>query len=539
MSKSMVLTLGHNSSAIVVQNGNILGGYEEERFSNIKSDSAFPNQAIERLIYQFGKHYDDVCIGHWFTSGMISANKYINMPMIEALSDGRVHSIQNGLSHHDSHLLSAKVFAEHYDFPKKHLAIVADGFGTYGECISIYDCDHTGHRLLNRYFGYGNSLGMLYQYATAYLDMKMHNHEYKLLGYEAHIKEALTDTEIDFIHTIIFDDSSVWLKKMIREDVSRDTDPVVNKSALAATQHDVANRLDGVLEQMEKTDCNIDQKRVIISYYVQGIVESVIGALVDLHAPKNLLVSGGLFYNVKLNSMLADRVEKFCVMPLAGDQGAGLGIYQAIHGNLKWPGHLAWGHRNLHNVEAAGIVVVDSDDDKSQILSVLADSILRDGAVNLVRGSMEFGPRSLCNTATIANPTMDVVEKINAMNDRTTIMPMAPAMTGEQVSRMLKDSEKVVGSLEYMVVTRDVKPDFINCMMGAAHHYAVNDRWTCRPQIVKSKDMLMTDLLENFGPLINTSFNYHGVPIAFEKESIEYSHNKQNQKSKITTVVIK
>ena len=264
MSKTMVLTLGHNSSAIVVQNGVILGGYEEERFSNIKSDSAFPNQAIERLMYHFGKHYNDVCIGHWFTSGMISANKYINMPMIEALSGGVVHSIQNGLSHHDSHLLSAKVFANYYDFPKKHLAIVADGFGTYGECITIYDCDHTGHRILSRYFGYGNSLGMLYQYTTAYLGMKMNNHEYKLLGYEAHIKEALSDTEIDFMHSIIFNDASDRVKKLILENIDRDTDPIVNKSALAATQHEVANLLDGILEQLEKTDCDLEKKRIII-----------------------------------------------------------------------------------------------------------------------------------------------------------------------------------------------------------------------------------------------------------------------------------
>lgn len=538
MSKSMVLTLGHNSSAIVVQNGNILGGYEEERLSNIKSDSAFPNQAIERLIYRFGKHYDDVCIGHWFTSGMISANKYINMPMIEALSGGVVHSIQNGLSHHDSHLLSAKVFANYYDFPKKHLAIVADGFGTYGECITIYDCDHTGHRILSRYFGYGNSLGMLYQYTTAYLGMKMNNHEYKLLGYEAHIKEALSDTEIDFMHSIIFNDASTRVKTLILENIDRDTDPIVNKSALAATQHEVANLLDGILEQLEKTDCDLEQKRIIISYYVQGIVESVIASLIDLHKPRNLLVSGGLFYNVKLNSMLADKVEKLCVMPLAGDQGAGLGIYQAVHGDLKWPGHLAWGHRNLHNVEGDGIITIDSSNIDSAI-EVASQQIIKDGCVNIVRDSMEFGPRSLCNTATIADPTMDIVEKINAMNDRTTIMPMAPAMTSEQVSSMLKDSQKVVGSLEYMITTRDVNPEFVDSMKGAAHHYPVNGRWTCRPQVVGSNDVLMTELLEGFGPLINTSFNYHGVPIAFEKESIEYSHSKQNEKSKIATIVIK
>lgn len=533
MSKSLVLTLGHNASAIVVKNGQILGGYEEERFSKVKSDSSFPIQSINRLMYRFGKHFDDVCIGHWFTSGMISANKYIDSDVIKNLT-GTVHSIQVGLTHHDSHLLSAKVFADYYDFPKNCLAIVADGFGTFGECITLYDCNNTGHKVINRFFGYGKSLGMLYQYATAYLDMKMHNHEYKMLGYEAHIDQVLSPEKIKTLGEMILGDASKWVKDFYRETIDKDTDPVVNKAALAATQHEIANRLDGVLEKLEITGYSLLEKRIVIAYYVQGIVEAVMLSLINLHKPKNLLVVGGLFYNVKLNSLLADNVQRFCVMPLAGDQGAGLGVYHGIHGDLKWPGHLAWGHRNLSNIEGSGIVTVNEDD----ALQVIAEEIIKNKMVNVVRGSMEFGPRSLCNTATLAIPDMDVVEKINEMNDRTTVMPMAPAMSCEQVSTMLEDTDKIVGSLEYMIVTRKVKPEFVDKMKGASHEYSLHGYSTCRPQEIKRSDELMSDLTDTFGPLINTSFNYHGVPIAFEKETIEYSHNMQNLKSNIKTVVI-
>ncbi|MFZ1703525.1 MAG: hypothetical protein WAT79_04215, partial [Saprospiraceae bacterium] len=98
----MVLTLGHNSSAIVVLNGEILGGYEEERFSNKKSDSSFPYQAINRLKKMYGGTYDDVCIGHWFTGGNITNSKYIDMKEIVSMSSN-IHSICDGLTHHDSH----------------------------------------------------------------------------------------------------------------------------------------------------------------------------------------------------------------------------------------------------------------------------------------------------------------------------------------------------------------------------------------------------------------------------------------------------
>jgi carbamoyltransferase len=532
MSKSLVLTLGHNSSAILVENGQILAGYEEERFSKIKSDSQFPIQSINKIESIFGAgEYDSVCVGHWFTAGILANQKYVDMGELVKRS-GVINSICTNVSHHDSHHLSAAVFAKSYDFPSEYTSIVADGFGTFGECISVYAVDRTGHRLLRRVFDYKNSLGMLYQYATAYMGMKMHNHEYKMLGYEAHITDVLTPSEIEQLDELILKESAKRLKAILQGEFGHDTDPVVNKTALAATQHEIGVLLDLVLLDMGRNISDRHNQREIISYFVQGVVEKVICSIVELHNPKNLLVSGGLFYNVKLNHRLADTVDKFCVMPLAGDQGAGLGVYQAYHGDLVWPKHLFWGHRALHSVNGAGIVNVQ---DEYDAIDVMRHRLMTDGAVNIVRGAMEFGPRSLCNTATIALPNMDIVHRINEMNDRTTVMPMAPAMTRDYAYNNLVDADKIVGSLEYMVATREINS---HLAPGASHYYPLTGKSTCRPQIVSESDVLMNSLLDEFGPLINTSFNYHGVPIAFEADSIEYSHDKQNGAGNITTVVI-
>jgi len=535
MPKSLVLTLGHNASAIAIQNGQILGGYEEERFTNIKSDSAFPRQSIERLMHYFGNHFDDVSIGHWFTAGSVFNNKYLDLDFIKSISTD-IYSIDAGLTHHDSHMLSTTAFGKYYGLPEDHMVLVADGFGTFGECISIYNRGlNNSCILLNRFFGYGKSLGMLYQYTTAYLGMKMHNHEYKMLGYEAHITEVLSASHIVCLNDIIANDAEKRVKSMFNEPIDKDMDPLVNKDALAAAQHEITNLLDGVLEQLELKDVSIFTKRVIIAYYVQNIVEAVIGSLVNLYKPQNLMVAGGLFYNVKLNHKLADMVDKFSVFPLAGDQGAGLGVYEANHRDLTWPGHLNWGHRDLTYVKGEGIVTVSNSFDA---MGIMADELSKNGMVNIVRGSMEFGPRSLCNTATIAKPTMGMVETINVMNDRTTVMPMAPAMTYHQAQDFLTGTDRIVGSLEYMVVTRDIKHEYANSIRGGAHHYPMTSRHTCRPQIIKD-DPLMIGLLEANGPLINTSFNYHGVPIAFDAKSIEYSHAMQRKFADIKTVVIK
>ena len=538
MTLSLAITLGHNSSAVAIEDGHIMIGYEEERFTTKKSDSSFPINSIEQIKSHFGvSKFDNLSIGHWFTAGELVPSKYADFEYLNNLVPNQscINSLMDGFTHHDSHLLSAEVFAQYYDFPSDHLAIVADGFGTFGECVTLYHVNCTERKILHRFFGFEKSLGLLYQYATAYLEMKMHNHEYKLLGYEAHIDKAISREQKANLNLEIQTHASVWLKNMFDNPISKTFDPLVNVAALSAVQHEFNKIFDDVIEKVVPGVQDLVRRRIVIAYFVQGLVESVMKALVDLYAPKALLVSGGLFYNVKLNSLLADKVDKFCVMPLAGDQGAGLGVYEHYFGDLKWPGHLEWGFRNLKfETKDEGIVFTD---DIEHMLDLVADELQTTGFVNLVRGAMEFGPRSLCNTATLAMPTEKSVDMINLMNDRTTIMPMAPVMTSEQIGSMLLDSEKIVGSLEYMIVTRDVKPGRDNDLLGASHYYSDSGRRTCRPQQISKMDPLEC-LVEEFGPLINTSFNFHGVPIVFDGKSIEYSHKKQNETSRIKTVVL-
>ena len=46
-----------------------------------------------------------------------------------------------------------------------------------------------------------------------------------------------------------------------------------------------------------------------------------------------MLLAGGLFYNVKLNNSLAKIVNHICICPLAGDQGAAIGMYEFYNPN--------------------------------------------------------------------------------------------------------------------------------------------------------------------------------------------------------------
>lgn len=519
--KSLVLSLGHNSSAILIEDGKILGGYEEERLSGIKSDSNFPRKAILRLmdLYPIPKNVV-ICVSHWFLDGHLPPNnKYWDVIFLkEHFPKCEVFSLNSiDFTHHDAHMESAEVFAGP-EFPSDHHTFVVDGFGTEGECYSVYHTVDGVSTLIHRIYGFHRSIGLFYQYATDFCGMKMHQDEWKMLGYETHLNElVLGDSNLRELQEVI----SEYSYRFSMGSDHRETNLDDLKMTREWTQKDLRDAIGD--------DETSYEKRVRIAYFVQQHTENVLRRLFNDFSPTNLLVTGGVFFNVKLNSMLADMTRgKFCAMPLAGDQGAGLGVYQHYFHDLQWPGHLFWGRRDAIGLHCGGI-------ERGGYEEIWAELNLY-SIINVIRGAMEFGPRALCHTSTLALPTLYNVNIINEMNGRDTIMPFALVVTQEQMKDLFEDVDKIHKSLEYMIVTRRFKPGKHIGLEGGAHHYPLTDEWTCRPQV--TDDMFMVSLLKDFGPLINTSFNYHGTPIVFDQKQIEYSHNMERMKFPITTLLM-
>lgn len=536
---SLILTLGHNSSAIAVRDGKVLGGYETERFTGKKSDSAYPALPMEALLNHFDMDRDaPICIGHWFLNAQLPAdsNKYLNYEHIYAnMAQPEILSLDKEFSHHDSHIESAMVFAGD-DFADEYHTLVLDGFGSFGECISVYKVTGSSYTLLNRWFGFEKSLGMLYQYATAYMGMKQHNHEYKILAYEVHVEEVGHDPNV--LRHYAQEQAAKHVKTLIKGDMTAKYDPMISVEALPRIQQAIAVELDKFCDTFGVDKKNELEFRACVALYVQTFVESVVVTLLDIYKPTNVLLVGGLFYNVKLNSLVQKNIPgKLCAMPLAGDQGAGLGVYQKYMGDLVWPDHLFWGHRNLNIKTAApGLIMVPT---MAEAKVVIQRELQRIGFVNVVRGSMEFGPRALCNTTTFALPTRDVIDTVNMVNDRTTEMPCAPVMSLETANKVFDGVDKIHKSLEYMIVTRDYKAGYGEQYTGASHFYPDQGVYTGRPQITNDPDLL--DILKPHEVLVNTSYNYHGVPIVFGEKEIIYTHLMQRQKGPhldIKTVVV-
>jgi predicted NodU family carbamoyl transferase len=435
----LLLTLGHNSSAILVDDEKVLCGYEEERLSHVKSDSSFPILAITKILEYFPEarfETNEVCVSHWFWHEELPESKYFKPKYLAAnFPNAIVTSISDEVTHHDLHAKSMWNFC---DGDNSGLTIVADGFGNFGECLSIYN----EGSLLHRSYDVDHSLGLMYQYAVGYLDMKENQDEYKLLGYE---QQANSKYKVD-------------VESTIEEVVHKVFDGLMSMSY---KKYDMTTSLCHTRAQWYSTFTyvtNDTKDRAKVAYFVQTVLERVMLRVLQKYNIKNVKVSGGVFYNVKLNNMILRWSDQFEANPLAGDQGCALGFT-----NVRY-NHLFWGLRDVSN-----------------FLNSPYTDISDKGYTEILTGSMEFGPRALCHTSTLALPKMSLVEKINAMNGRDTVMPMAPIVSMEFAKKNFLDLHKVNKSKYFMIIAFDCSNDSkVTEFLGATHIDSDRGVYTCR-----------------------------------------------------------
>ena len=281
--KSLLLTLGHNSSAIFVD-GDYVIGYEEERLTGVKTDSQFPNNAIGEIIKNVGIKRvkgSKVYISHWFDFNNTIPNKYITQTDIDNLKEisEDIQFVNEQFTHHDAHAYSGLAFFK-YHAAKNHLKLyaddkihilVADGFGNNGEVLSVYELENMKPKLLHRVFGYNNSIGLMYQYATSYVGMKENQDEYKFLGYESHIDKYLNENQIkeldDYISQLV---NKLWDGFLRCTDPERNykiTENVINFDALKETKQYFHNIFDTtykfVWREQNKAKYNDEENELI------------------------------------------------------------------------------------------------------------------------------------------------------------------------------------------------------------------------------------------------------------------------------------
>lgn len=465
------------------------------------------------------------------------------------------------MTHHEAHAFSALTWAKgffKYEVARNGVVFVSDGFGNNGEVFSVFNAciepNYTSQGVVQKArlhrdvygdsraqlavaYGFENSLGLMYQWATEYLGMKPHADEYKLLGYKAKAAEIfeyslpqfsrLLNEAFDVLHVLYnscYDSSDEkgnefdTLILNIRNGGSGRNQPecdqlkqqIIDLPYLHKTQAQfnfvfaaAIKRFKARLlaENLEAFSSVKDATRVIGALIVQEFLVKQYLHRIDLSGALNkdigfIVFTGGVHLNVELNLAITNHIRlkvghdkvKICFQPVCGDQGAAIGLIAAqdtIWDTLYLQHRVNSGagvftHKSFYESHALANEYESSILFKPQIEEI-AELLADDNIVHLYSSeSAEFGPRALCATSCLALPTAENQKFINEINGRNDVMPFAPVIADEMANEIfsytLDDNRQpfgVCGSYQYMITSCEIWRRFVNSKMQGVCHKTI------------------------------------------------------------------
>lgn len=220
----------HDSAACLIKNGEIIFASQEERYSRIKHDPAFPSMSIKSALIKLWISLSEVdyivfyekpfikferllesylCSSIWWISSFIKAipiwlkeKLFLKRLLVQEFKKIDSIEIKNKLrfsEHHISHLSSA-FFAS----PFSESAIITVDWVWEWTTTSIAHWNKNKLKIIEE-LNFPHSLGLLYSAFTYYLGFKVNSGEYKVMGlapywtpkYADIIKQKLIDIKPD------------------------------------------------------------------------------------------------------------------------------------------------------------------------------------------------------------------------------------------------------------------------------------------------------------------------------------------------------
>jgi len=546
----------HGASASLIKNGEIVASASEERFTKVKNQTGYPEKSI-KFCLNFagirGKDLSSVNFGYihplqlmtekrnnlkgiYYYLAILSENiqnlfnlvpdiaitifkirsiLYSNLFLKKSISEytneiSTIFSISpnqvNHIDHQTSHAYAA--FYANPNKTKKSIVITLDGSGD-NLCSRIFTVIDEKWKLLSSTES-TYSLGFLYLYTTMYLGMKPNEHEYKVMGLApyAHVKDSLKVTE-RFRKIMHVDDLEI-------------------KSSIPhiSMQEYIKKNLEGF---------RFDVIAGGIQLFTEEIVLKLVTNAIQKTGIKNIVLSGGVFMNVKANMLISQlpEVQSLFIMPSCTDESVAIGA--AYYGYLKHIKNSAIRIQpkaisNLYlgpeypNKEITVIIRKLKKEQPTWVIKKLLNpakeiaKILSDGNI-LARfsGRMEFGARALGNRSILSradNP--DTIRIINEqIKGRDFWMPFAPVILKERMHNYIINPKNLESP--FMMLAFQTTPLARKELKAAIHPYD----YTTRPQIIDKKQnaeyyniLKEFEKITNIGGILNTSFNLHGYPIA-------------------------
>jgi carbamoyltransferase len=558
----------HDSAAALVVDGEIVAAAQEERFTRIKHDPAFPQQAIEYCLGEAGLTPDQLDHVGFYEKPLLKFDRLLEtylsfaplgfrsflkaMPQWVGQKLHLRREIRNGLQrvyqgrvcfcqHHQSHAASA-FFPSPFD---EAAILTMDGVGEW--TASSFGVGRGNRIELTDEIRFPHSLGLLYSAFTYFTGFRVNSGEYKLMGLAPYGEPKYAD----LIRQKLID---------IRQDGSfrLDLDYFNYCQGLTMTSprfHALFGR------PPREPDSPIEPLDMDLAASIQVVTEEVVlKSAAHLHAQtgmKHLCLAGGVALNCVANGRLLREgpFEKVWIQPAAGDAGGALGVALLIWHQLldrpRQPRYPDAQSGSLLGPAFAGDAVAETLDhlgavyqrieNEDALVSNLADHLAAGKVVGRISGRMEFGPRALGNRSILGDPrSTDMQSVMNLkIKFRESFRPFAPVVLAEYASDYF-DIDK--HDSPYMLLVFDVaKPQRVSPSQSASDSanrglrrvHEVRSQvpaithvdYSARVQTVDpirnpSFEKLLRAFHDKTGcpVLINTSFNVRGEPIVCTPE---------------------
>lgn len=566
----------HDSAAVLLVDGKIVAAAQEERFSRIKNDEAFPINAIRYVLEEGGIPFEKLSAIAYFEKPLLKFERLLEtyhafaphglpsflkaMPVW--LKDKLFFrkSIKNALKplgtaeiplyfaeHHLSHAASA-----FYPSPFEEATILTiDGVGEWAT-LTIAHGKGNGITILKEQH-FPHSLGLLYSAFTYYLGFKVNNGEYKVMGLAAYGEKESEKVKglIEKIKDQLVD---------IREDGSflLNMEYFNYATGLTMTRDDKWQRLFGMERRLpEDSENPLAQIEANLALAIQNVTEEIVLKLaktaINMTKSANLVMAGGVALNGVINGKLdtLSEIETLWTQPAAGDAGGALGAALAIwhilkekHRKLQFPDAMQGAFLGPAFTNAHIEAVLQSFpqlnykkyNSEEILLKQCVEALTQGKIVGWFQGRMEFGPRALGNRSILADPRNPHMQrKINQkIKFREGFRPFAPSVLEEDA----QDYFDIQNPSPYMLVVKPVSEGqrkLVNSAKNAALKGDLQTRlqqvrssipavthvdYSARIQTVNENSnpryyKLLTTFKEKtgIGMLINTSFNVKDSPI--------------------------
>jgi len=459
----------HDSAACLISDGVILAAVQEERFTRVKNDAAFPENSIrycleyaqitlsrvDHIVYyekpflKFERlletHLAFAPFGiRAFLRSMplwLKEKLYFRRMLVRALKlidPGWKNQNDNLLfaGHHQSHAASA-----FYPSPfQKAVILTADGVGEWettsvslGESNRINPVSH---------INFPHSIGLLYSAFTYYLGFKVNCDEYKVMGLAPYGDPVYCDL---ILQTLI--------------DVKPD-----GSFRLNMEYFDYATGLTMTGGKFEKLFNNQVRKQgeqfstfhMDVAASIQKVTEYVMlkitTALYHQYHWDNLCLAGGVALNCVVNGTILKQsgFKNIWIQPAAGDAGGALGAALAVYyGHLDNARAVTAGTDGMQS-SLCGPAYEDNEIKSAltahglryeqlpteRLHAVIATEMVAGRVVGYFKGRMEYGPRALGARSILADSRIAEMQAIlnHKIKFRESFRPFAPAVLEERAA---------------------------------------------------------------------------------------------------------